>query len=119
MAVASYEDLVVWQKGMDLVVLVYQLSQLFPRHELYGLTTQLRRAAISIPSNIAEGQGRGVGAEFAHHVRIANGSRQEAETQIRIAARLGYIDPQTAAPVLTLSAEVGRLTRGLLRSLKL
>jgi four helix bundle protein len=113
MPVLHYRELVAWQKSMDLVELVYRLTACFPREELYGLTNQLRRAAVSIPSNIAEGQGRGVGAEFAHHLWIANGSRQEVETQVLIALRLGYIDASAADPVLAQSYEVGRIVWGL------
>jgi four helix bundle protein len=113
MAVLHYRDLIAWQKAMDLVEDVYRLTQSFPREELYGLTNQVRRAAVSIPSNIAEGQGRGVGAEFAHHLRIANGSRQEVETQILIAVRLEYISQGDADVVLERCFEVGRIIWGL------
>ena len=77
------------------------------------LTNQLRRAAVSIPSNIAEGQGRGAGAEFAHFLRIANGSRQEVETQILLAMRLSYLDPVVAEELLDWCYEIGRILRGL------
>ena len=113
MAVASYQELVAWQKSMDLVVQVYHVSTAFPATELYGLTNQVRRASVSVPSNIAEGQGRGIGGEFAHHLRIANGSRQEVETQLLLAVRLGFIPRQPAEPVLALSEEVGRVMAGL------
>ena len=116
MAVTHYQDLIAWQKAMDLVEAVYRITRQFPRDELYGLTNQVRRAAVSVPSNIAEGQGRGVGAEFAHQLRIANGSRQEVETQILIAQRLHYITSEEAGPVLGAAAEVGRLIAGLHRS---
>jgi four helix bundle protein len=96
---------------------VYRMTKNFPREELYGLTNQLRRAAVSVPSNIAEGQGRGVGQAFSHHLRIANGSLQEVETQLLIAQRLGYVEEVAVFPILDLSAEVGRVTTGLLRSL--
>lgn len=91
MAVKTYKDLVAWQRAMDLVVTVYQLLQHFPKEEKYDLASQIRRSAVSVPSNIAEGQGRGVGNEFAHHLRIAQGSLQELETQLLIAERLGYV----------------------------
>jgi four helix bundle protein len=116
MAVLHYRELIAWQKAMDLVELVYRLTHRFPREELYGLTSQVRRAAVSVPSNIAEGQGRGVGAEFAHHLRIANGSRQEVETQLLIAVRLGYITEDECGSVFCLLEEVGRLLAGLHRS---
>jgi four helix bundle protein len=117
MAVTHYRDLVVWQKSIDLAEVVYKLTQRFPQCELYGLTNQLRRAVVSIASNIAEGQGRGMGNEFIHFLRIANGSRQEVETQLIIAARLQYITTTEADPILAQIAELGRLLSGLLRSL--
>ena len=117
MAVQSYKDLIVWQRGMDLAVETYQLTQRFPREEMYGLTSQVRRSAVSVPSNVAEGQGRGVGAEFAHHLRISLGSLQELETQILLAERLRYVTAADIGPVLATVAEVGRLNRGLQKSL--
>jgi four helix bundle protein len=116
MAVLHYRDLVAWQRGMDFVEAVYRLTQQFPREELYGLTNQLRRAAVSVPSNVAEGQGRGVGNEFAHHLRIANGSRQEAETQVLIGVRLGYVSSEQATAALGLADECGRLVTRLHQS---
>lgn len=116
MAVADYKDLIAWQKAMDLVVEVYRLTQAFPAEERFGLTNQIRRAAVSVPSNIAEGQARGAGRDFAHFLRIANGSRQEVETQMEIAVRLGYIDALQAAPFNDRVQEVGRILRGLAAS---
>lgn len=118
MAVRSYRELVAWQRAMDLVVAVYKLTQQFPKEEMYGLTSQLRRAVVSVPSNIAEGQGRGVGAEFAHHLRISQGSLQEAETQLLVAERLSDVHTGETTPVLQLSDEVGRITRGLHKTIK-
>jgi four helix bundle protein len=117
MAVQTYRDLLVWQRAMDMVVELYQLTKRFPKEELYGLTTQVRRAAVSVPSNIAEGQGRGVGNEFNHHLRIAQGSLQEVETQVLVAERLQYVDRTQMASVMEIAAEVGRLNRGLQKSL--
>jgi four helix bundle protein len=91
MPVKSYRDLLAWKRAMDLVVPLYELTRVFPREELYGLTGQVRRAVVSVPSNIAEGQGRGQGNEFTHHLRIARGSLQEVETQLIVASRLGYV----------------------------
>ena len=116
MAVRHYQQLIAWQKSMDLVEGVYRVTRSFPKEELYGLTNQVRRASVSIPSNIAEGQGRGIGREFAHHLRIGNGSRQEVETQLLIAERLSYISHATVQGLLLASAEVGRLLAGLLKS---
>ncbi len=117
MAVRHYRDLVAWQRAMDLAVDVYELTSRFPAQELYALTNQVRRAAVSIPSNIAEGQGRGVGREFAHHLRIAAGSLNEVETQLLLAERLGYIDSCALNDVLNVSGEVGRVLKGLLKSI--
>jgi four helix bundle protein len=117
MPVPTYRDLRVWQRSMDMVVAVYRATVKFPREELYGLTGQLRRAAVSVPSNIAEGQGRGIGNEFSHHVRIVQGSLQEMETQLILAERLEYLRSQDVAPIMELAAEVGRLNRGLHKSI--
>ena len=117
MKAMHYRQLIAWQKAMDLVEDVYRISREFPREEVYGLTNQVRRAAVPVPSNIAEGQGRGIGGEFAHHLRIANGSRQELETHILIAVRLGFIPQPVADEVLERSFEVGRIISGLLSSL--
>ena len=87
---SSYKDLHVWQKGFDLCVEVYAFTKLFPKEEQYGLTSQMRRASVSIPSNIAEGSKRGK-KEFSHFLRIAHGSGAELETQILLAERLGYV----------------------------
>ncbi len=114
----SYRDLVAWQKAMDLVTTVYQITASFPKEELYGLTSQLRRAAVSVPSNIAEGQGRRGVAEFRHFLRQASGSLMELETQVMIAERLRYLSPESANHVLDRSAEVGRVLNGLINSLK-
>jgi four helix bundle protein len=113
----SYRDLIAWQKAMELVVLVYEVTRRFPREELYGLTNQLRRAAVSIPSNIAEGQGRKSMGEFSHFLTIAYGSLQETETQIMIACRLGYLDVELERNLLARCAEVGRLVNGLSHAL--
>jgi four helix bundle protein len=114
----NYRDLVAWQKAMDLVEGVYRVSKEFPREEVYGLTSQVRRAAVSVPSNIAEGEGRGADKEFAQFLRIAHGSLREVETQLMIAERLDYIDCEMTKPLLELSSEVGRVVTGLLRSLQ-
>ena len=117
MPVLHYRELIAWQLGMDLVEAVYRLSARFPDDERFGLTNQIRRASVSVPSNVAEGQGRGTPAEFAHFLRIANGSRQEVETQALLAVRLGFVQEKDAVPVLTLAEEFGRVNAGLMRSL--
>jgi four helix bundle protein len=117
MAVRNYQELIAWQKAMDLVVRVYELSRRFPKEELYGLTSQVRRAGVSIPSNIAEGQGRFTTGEFLHFLSIAHGSLREAETQVLIAQRLNYLDAQSTSEFMNLASEVGRLVNGLSNSL--
>src|SRR5580704_12258339 len=104
---------------MSLVEGVYALTGSFPGSERFGLTDQLRRSAVSIPSNIAEGQGRRLSKQFALFLRIARGSVQELETQLLIAARLGYMQEDQVRPLLDLSDEVSRLLSGLLRSLEI
>ncbi len=117
MGVASYRDLVAWQRAMDLVEAVYRATARFPRDEIYGLTNQLRRCVVSVPSNLAEGQGRGEGPDFVRFVKIARGSVQEVETQIYVAHRLGYVDDMCRDNLLGLTTEVCRLIAGLLRAL--
>lgn len=114
----SHRDLVAWQKAMDLVTAIYRVTACFPREEIYGLTSQLRRAAVSIPSNIAEGQGRFGAAEFRHFLRQANGSLMELETQILISERLQYITSEQASKLLREAAEVGKILNGLIPSLE-
>lgn len=117
MATKIYRDLIAWQRAMDFVEDVYTATKEFPKEELYGLTSQLRRAVVSIPSNIAEGQGRNSSKEFAQFLAIAYGSLREAETQILIAGRLRYLDTQRVTSLMNLAGEVGRLLNGLAKSL--
>jgi four helix bundle protein len=116
--VRSYRDLTGWQKGMDMVELVYTATRGWPKEELYGLTNQVRRAAVSVPSNIAEGQGRASTKEFLHHLSMARGSLLEVETQLLLAQRLNYSSPEVLDHLLSCTAEVGRLLNGLYRSLE-
>jgi four helix bundle protein len=113
-----FKDLVVWQKAMDLVVVVYKLSESFPRREVYGLTDQIRRAAVSVPSNIAEGQAHFNRGEFTHFLRHSSGSLAELETQLLLALRLEYLSEAQAQEVLERVHEVGRILSGLIASLK-
>jgi four helix bundle protein len=113
----SYRDLVVWKKSMTLVLDVYRSTQTFPKPETYGLVAQLRRAAVSIPSNIAEGQARLSTAEFKQSLGHARGSLMEVETQILISQELGYLEHDQSEKLLNASAEVGRILNGLLNSL--
>lgn len=117
MALRSYRELVAWQKAMDLVDLVYTLARAWPREELYGLTAQIRRAAVSVPSNIAEGQGRSSTKEFLNHLSIAYGSLMEVETQAIVAQRQSYLSEADTEILLAKAAEVGRLINGLYNSL--
>ena len=118
MAVRDYRDLIAWQKAMDFAEQVYAATRSFPNDEKYGLTSQLRRAVVSVASNIAEGQGRFSDAEFRRFLSIAHGSLREAETQLQLASRFGYLDHQQFDPVFALASEAGRLISGLARSLK-
>ena len=117
MTVRNYSDLVAWQKSMDLVVQIYKVTACFPKEETYSLTSQLRRAAVSVPSNIAEGQGRRSNRDFCRFLSISHGSLRELETQLMIAERLSYINAETNSRILDSAAEVGRLINGLIRKL--
>lgn len=108
-----YEELVVWQKAMELVRLVYQATRRFPVDERFALTDQLRRAVVSIPSNIAEGNGRGSNKDYAHFLSIARGSLYETMTQLRIAKDLGYLDDYSQFE--DIAAEVGRMLGAMLK----
>ena len=103
---------------MDLVVMIYSQSRAFPKEEMYGLTNQMRRAAVSIPSNIAEGQGRSTTKEFLHMLYVARGSLMELQTQSEIASRLNYLKPDAAEKIVQLAGSVGRLLNALINALK-
>jgi four helix bundle protein len=118
MAVASYQQLKVWQLGVELAKSVYRLSQKFPKHELYGLTSQIRRAAVSIAANIAEGHARDSTKEFLHHISIALGSLAEIETMLVLAENLEYCKKSDIADLFQDSSEEGRMLRGLQKTLK-
>ncbi len=114
----SYRELVVWQKAMLLAERVYRLTESFPSSERFGLTSQMRRAAVSILSNVAEGHNRRSRGSYANHVSIALGSQAELEAQIELSRRLGYLDVSQAGPVLELLAEIGRMLHGLVSALE-
>lgn len=116
--ISSFRDLLVWQRSIDLVEQAYRVSRAFPSDERFGLTSQLRRAAVSVSSNIAEGHGRRHLAEYLQHLAIAKGSLTELETQLIIAERLAYMTHENLQPVLDLSGDVGRLLGGLIRALR-
>lgn len=115
--VRNYTELQVWQEAMNLVDQVYDASRSFPREEMFGLTSQIRRAAVSVPSNIAEGQGRTSTKEFMHHLSIAHGSLREVETLAMIAGRQKLLADDLLSRLLDQAGTVGRLTNGLIRSL--
>jgi four helix bundle protein len=114
----GYRDLVAWQKAMDLARRVYRLTENFPKSETFGLRLQLRRACVSIPSNIAEGNARFSKKDFVHFLRTSKGSLAELETQIMLAADFGYVAAADAALVLKQAEEVGRIMSGLIASLQ-
>lgn len=116
--VQSYRDLQVWQKARILVKEIYQLSSAFPKEEMYGLTAQIRRAVISVPSNIAEGSSKGSTKEFLRFLSIAYGSLAEVETQLYLAADLYYTDANKVETAIEMTAELGRMINGLDRSLQ-
>lgn len=115
---AGHRDLLAWQKAMNLVKDIYRCTASFPKHELYGLASQLRRAAVSIPSNLAEGANRNSRREFYQFVGMARGSLAELETQVEIACDLGYVEPHFTEDLLRRIAELGRMLTGLRTSLE-
>jgi four helix bundle protein len=118
MPVNSYQDLVVWQKGVQLAKLVYTLTATFPKHEIYGISSQLQRSAVSIPANIAEGHARSSTKEFLHHLSIARGSLAELETLLALAEQLDYCPSDAASDILRQCEEVSRMLSGLRSRLK-
>jgi four helix bundle protein len=115
---ASYRDLRVWQLAMELVISVYEKTRGFPKDETYGLTSQMRRAAVSIPSNIAEGKGRSSDRDRAHFFCHARGSLLELETQILIAQQLEYLPSSDGERLMANSAQLGRMLNALIQSLQ-
>jgi len=113
----KYSDLLVWQKAMDWVTSIYVVTSSFPSDERFGLTSQIRRAAVSIPSNIAEGHGRKSSGAFLNHLSITLGSLMELETQIQIASRLELITEEVGETVLARTDEIGKMLSGLKKSL--
>ena len=118
MNLKSYKDFTVWQKAMELVEEVYKLVKVLPKSETYVLSDQMRRAAISIPSNIAEGQGRNNKREFVNFLSFAKGSQRELETQLQICVRVGYMNESDIAVAMMLCEEVGKMLSSLVKSLK-
>ncbi|OJX31178.1 MAG: four helix bundle protein [Chryseobacterium sp. 36-9] len=115
---AHFKELIVWQKSIDLVTKIYKVTEKFPSNEIYGLTSQLRRASVSIPSNIAEGNTRRSKADYVQFLRIARGSCSEVETQIIISKNLGFIDENSFEELSFNIIEISKMLSGLINSLK-
>jgi len=115
--IRSYRDLRVWQRGMDLVESIYVITQSFPKHEIYGLTSQMRRAAVSIPANIAEGHSREHTKEFRNFLSVAQGSISELETEVEIATRLGYLTAEQFRRLMDHIAGLAKEVRALREAL--
>ncbi len=116
--IRSYRDLKVWQLAMDLAELCYRTTRQFPKDELYGMTSQIRRAAASVPANIAEGHGRNSRGEYIQFLRVAQGSLKELETHLLLAQRVGLTDENAVVPTLNKSETLGKMLRALIRSLE-
>ena len=114
----SYRDLLVWQKSMALVKDIYNETRSFPKEELWGLSSQMRRAAVSVPCNIAEGQGRTSKKEFKQFLSMSRGSLLELETQLQIAADLGFLNADSASRLIDRTEELLRMLNGLMKSLQ-
>lgn len=116
--VRSYRDLIVWQLGMALAKKIYTSTESFPKSELYGLVSQLRRCSVSVPSNIAEGHARDSTKEYLHHLSIAMGSVAELETLLMLANELGYLPKSGLDDLLAIADDLGRRLRGLQKSIR-
>ena len=118
MALQNYQDLGVWQKAMQLAEDCYTVTRRFPKEELFGLTSQIRRAAVSVPANIAEGQGRQYTKEFLNHLSIARGSLKELETHLILGQRVGLLEPSALKQLLAQADEISRMMSGLRKALQ-
>jgi four helix bundle protein len=116
--IQSHRDLLVWQKSMDIAVAAYRSTTSFPTEERYGMTAQIRRAAASVPANIAEGYGRESPGAYALYLRVAQGSLKELETHFELAQRVGLIDDRTLTQLLKSAEEIGKMLRSLIRSIE-
>ena len=116
--IQSYQDLAVWRNSMDLAEECYRATKLFPKDEMYGMTSQIRRAAASVAANIAEGHGREHTGSFVQSLRIAQGSLKELETHVILAQRVGLVVSETSTRLLTKSDQIGRMLRSLIRELQ-
>lgn len=113
----DYRDLIVWQKSMELVRAVYALTKQLPKEEIFALSNQLRRAVVSIPSNIAEGYGRNSKQDYLRFLNIARGSKNEVETQLQICQMLDYLKQEDLADTLAVCTEVGKMLNALIHSI--
>ena len=118
MGASSYKELIVWQKAMELTAIIYNLTKKLPKEELYSLSDQMRRAAISIPSNIAEGQDRNTDKDFARFLTISRGSKAELETQLLICVKVGYLNEAEIVEAMDMLNEIGRMLSSLITKLK-
>jgi len=116
--IQNYQDLITWKKSMDLSMMVYGKTARFPKDELYGLTQQMRRAGVSVSSNIAEGWGRGTTGDYLRFLRTSRGSLCELETQVQLAEQLGYLDPASAQELLNGTMECKKVLQGLIGSVE-
>ncbi|RYE77804.1 MAG: four helix bundle protein [Hyphomicrobiales bacterium] len=117
-AINSYRDLLVWQAGVDLAAACYAATMEFPREELYGMVSQIRRASTSIPANIAEGHGRDSSGHYVQFLKVAQGSLKELETHIVVSLRVGLLDNDRTEMLLGRCDEIGRMLRALIRSIE-
>jgi four helix bundle protein len=116
--VRSYRDLTVWKAAVELAVACYDVTAAFPNQEVYGMTSQIRRASVSIAANIAEGHGRESTVSFIQFLRIAQGSLKEMETHLIVSSRVGLVDAENARRLLGQSDEIGKMLRSMIRSLQ-
>ncbi|MDP3898818.1 MAG: four helix bundle protein [Mesorhizobium sp.] len=116
-SIRSYRDLRVWNEAMELAAECYQVTKAFPREEMFGMTSQIRRAGASVPANIAEGYGRESSGSYVHFLKNAQGSLKEVETHVLLAVKVELISSETAMPVLDRAETVGKMLRGLIRSI--
>ncbi len=118
MRAKDYKDFKVWQKAMDLTVEIYKLVDLLPKKETYALSDQMRRSVVSIPSNIAEGQGRNSAREFVQFLSVARGSQKELETQLQVCIRVGYLTEENVEVAYNLCEEVGKMLNALIMKIQ-
>jgi len=116
--VSQYRDLIIWQKGLELSISCYELTRSFPKEEIYGLVSQIRRSAVSIPTNVAEGFRRESPADFTRFLRIAQGSIKELKTLLEISARVGYCTTEVTKEAGKTCSEIGKMIRSLINKLK-